>query len=150
MGDRMTDVFTAEDLEKAAHHETLGPAYFASRRVAETLMLGAESDPLKSVVKKCTEEIKQAAYAYIEAHILSDLECNLQHHIQCMTERSVQALLTGEEWAMRQYPFAKYHDGEAVRAAVAKHGGEPLLLARIADLEKRIDELKQQLEWARR
>lgn len=72
----------------------------------------------------------------------------LQAHIVNMCERTVRALLTGEEWAMKQYPLSKYHDGEAVRAAVAKHGGEPLLMMRIAELEatvKRLEDIQRTL-----
>ncbi len=46
---------------------------------------------------------------------------------------------------MRRYPYHAYGRGEEVRAAVAKHGGEPLLMARIADLEKEIERLRAEL-----
>ena len=62
-------------------------------------------------------------------------------------ERTVTALLTGEAWAMQQYPMSQYHDGEAIRKAVAQHGGEPLLTARIADLEKEVARLTESLKW---
>jgi len=145
----MTDVFTAKDLAEAESCETLGPAYFAARRAAEALMQGVESEPLTKIVKKCSDDLTQGLYEYVEEYLRSDLEQNLQGHIRDMVERTVRALLTGEEWALRQYPMARYHDGEAIRAAVAKHGGEPLLMQRIADLEQRVEELTQDLRFYR-
>ena len=143
------DVFTADDLQQAEHYGTLGPAYFAARRAAESLMAGVESEPLKRVLTKCADELTQGIYAYVEDGMRGDLERNLQGHIDNMVQRTVRALLTGDEWAMKQYPLAQYHDGEAIRAAVAKHGGEPLLMARIADLEKENVRLNESLRWSR-
>lgn len=144
------DVFTADDLQRGSgDHAILGPAYFAARRASEALMQGVESDPLKRVADKVTEDMRMALYTYVEDYMRGDLEINLQSHIQKMVERTVRALLTGESWAMTQYPLAKYHDGEAIRKAVAVHGGEPLLMARIADLEQEVTRLTEALRWAR-
>jgi nucleoid DNA-binding protein len=144
------EVFNDKDLAGAARHEMLGPAYFAARRAAEALMQGVEDAPLKRVVDKVGEDMRQALYTYVEDYLRSDLEQNLQGHIRDMVERTVRALLTGEAWAIQQYPMAQYHDGEKIRGAVAKHGGEPLLMARIADLEKEVARLTESLRFARR
>ena len=128
---------------------TLGPAYFAARRIAEVLMQGVEAEPLKLVAQKVTDSISTAVYEYIENQMRGDLELNLQGHIRDMVERTVRALLTGEEWAMRQYPLSQYHDGEASRAAVAKHGAEPLLMMRVAELEATVARLSESLKWER-
>lgn len=141
------DIFTADDLAQAAHYETLGPAYFAARRMADQLMAGTDVEPFKAVVKRVVDEIQEQVYDYAETHLRSDLESNLQGHMTRMVERTVQALLTGEPWALRQYPLSQNHDGETIRAAVAKHGGEPLLMARIADLEKENARLNESLKW---
>lgn len=142
------DVFTEADFVDAKQHEILGPAYFAARRVAEALMQGVESEPLAKVLRKCADDLTNGIYEYIEDGMRADLESNLQGHIRDMVERTVRALLTGEEWALNQYPLAKYHDGEQIRAAVAKHGGEPLLMMRIADLETEIGRLRESLKYA--
>jgi hypothetical protein len=145
------DVFTTEDLEKSAHYGSLGPAYFAARRAAESLMGENPSpEPLKKVADKMADELKTAVYEYFEAHLLSDLESNLQHHIERMVDATVEALLNGNEWAMKRYPLAPYGRGEEIRAAVAKHGGDELQQKRIADLEKEVARLRESLEWARR
>ena len=140
-------IFTDEDLQDAVRCPTLGPAYFAARRMAEALMAGTESSPFQSVAKKCVDDIQTAVYQYAEDYLRSDMESNLQHHMRDMVERTVTALLTGEAWAMQQYPMSQYHDGEAIRKAVAQHGGEPLLTARIADLEKEVARLTESLKW---
>jgi hypothetical protein len=146
----MSDVFTDEDLQKAETHPTLGPAYFAARRMAEALMAGTESSPFNAVVKKCVDEIQTAVYEYAEDWMRDDMENNLRLYMSDMVERTVKALLTGEEWAMRQYPLSQYHDGEKIREAVAKHGGDVLLMARIADLEKEVARLTESLKWYQR
>ena len=142
------DAFTESDISDGGRHVVLGPAYFAARRVAEQLMQGVESEPLIKVLKKCADDLTNGIYTYIEDGMRSDLESNLQGHIRDMVERTVRALLTGEEWALNQYPLAKYHDGEQIRAAVAKHGGDPLLMMRIADLETEVGRLRESLKYA--
>jgi hypothetical protein len=89
-------------------------------------------------------------YEYAEDWMRDDMENNLRLYMSDMVERTVKALLTGEEWAMRQYPLSQYHDGEKIREAVAKHGGDVLLMARIADLEKEVARLTESLKWYQR
>lgn len=141
------EAFTETDFADAEKAESLGPAYFAARRVAEALMQGVESEPLTRVLKKCADDLTNGIYDYIEDGMRSDLEINLQGHIRDMVERTVRALLTGEEWALRQYPLSKYHDGEQIREAVSKHGGDRLLTMRIADLETEIKRLRESLHF---
>ena len=138
---------TDTDIEQALRYDTLGPAYFAARRVAEQLMKGAESDPFQKVASKVIDQIRDAVYEYVEDHIRSDMESNLQSHLVDKIDSTVAALLTGNEWAMSRYPLSKRYDAVEVRAACAKHGGEPLLMARIADLEKRVSELTESLRF---
>lgn len=144
------DIFTDEDIHKATNgYETLGPGYFAARRMAEQLMAGVEAEPLNKVVEKVTDDIRDAVYTYVEDHMRSDMESNLQGHLCDMLDSTVKALLTGEKWAMERYPLSTRYDAVDVRAACAKHGGEPLLMQRIADLEKRVGELSESLRFER-
>lgn len=127
---------------------TLGPAHYAARRVAEQMFQGAEVQPIKEAADKAVDLIWDALYEKVEAFFLSDLECNVHDHICQMVDATIEALLTGQAWAMERYPYANYQRGEVIRAAVAKHGGEPLLMRRIADLEKELAETKERLQWA--
>jgi len=130
------------DIEQAEKgYEVLGPAYFAARRIAERVWSGSDEQPFKDVAKKAADDVRDAVYAYVETHMLSDLEVNFQGALYRLVDDTVKALLTGQSWAMSRYPLSTRYDAVEVRAAVAKHGGEPLLMARIADLETEIARL---------
>lgn len=134
---------TDADVERSEQgYEVVGPAYFAARRIAERVWQGSDTEPFKDVAKKAAELVREELYDYIESHIQSDLEVNFQGHLYRLVDDTVQALLTGTAWAMERYPLSKRYVATEVRAAVAKHGGEPLLMARIADLEAEVDRLK--------
>lgn len=135
-----------EDLDHKGF-ESLGPAYYAARRAAEALMKNAETSPFLEVAKSAADEVRARVYDYIEGHILSDLECNIQGHIKRLVDDTVEALLTGQPWAMELYPHSAHRRGEEIRVAVAKHGGESLLMKRIADLEKENTRLLKALQW---
>lgn len=137
-----------EDVKAAEKYETLGPAYYAARRVAEIVMRGSDTLPFEDVAEECRDLIYRKVYDTIETHMLCDLEINIQGHITRMVDDTMQALLTGQPWAMERYPYHAYNRGEEVRAAVAKHGGEPLLMKRIADLEKEVERLRDSLRRA--
>lgn len=137
-----------DDVKAAEKYETLGPGYYAARRVAETVMRGSDTEPFKEIADKCADEIRAKVYDLIETWMLSDLEINIQGHISRMVDDTVQALLTGQPWAMERYAYHAYSRGEEVRAAVAKHGGEPLLMKRIADLELENTRLRESLKNA--
>lgn len=138
----------ADDITGHPGFESLGPAYYAARRMAEAVMQGSDESPFKAVADKCLDEIRGKVYDYVETHLLGDLEINIQGHVARMVDDTVQALLTGQAWAMERYPYHAYNRGEEVRAAVAKHGGDRLLMARIADLEE-AERLRESLRWAR-
>lgn len=140
---------TPDDITEAESYPVLGAAYFSARRASEVLFAGATDDPYKQVVDKTVKLLQDGLYEYVEGFILSDLERNVAGRVRAMVDDTVNALLTGEAWAMERYPYAAYQDGEKVRAAVAKHGGDVLLMQRIADLEKAIARLREQLEWSR-
>ena len=141
----MAEGITEQDVAENKGHEALGPAYFTARRAAAALMQGATSQPFDVVVKKCGDDLTHALYEYLEVFVISDLQAALHDHIHRMVDNTVEALLTGQDWAMQRYPFADYDRGKDVREAVAKHGGEPLLMRRITDLEETVTRLKQVL-----
>ena len=142
------DVFTADDF--ASHERTPnGPAYYAARRMAQQLCAGMDAQPLKKVADTVIDQVRTAIYDYVEWYLRDDIEANLQHHIQRTAEATVDALLTGQPWAMDRYPLNSHRNGEEIRATVAKHGGDALLMARIADLEKEVARLTEDLRFYR-
>lgn len=144
----MTRGLLPEDVSEARAYETLGPVYFAARRVAEGFLKGADLAPIQKITTSVVDDIRDGLYEYLEGHILSDLESNIQGHVQRLVENTVEALLTGADWAMRQYPLADYSRGERIRAAVCKHGGEGILQTRIAELEAEVERLNKSLSYA--
>ncbi|MCG3774247.1 MAG: hypothetical protein JW395_1065 [Nitrospira sp.] len=142
--------FTEEDLQEAANgFQILGPGYFASRRAAEHFMKDAQVEALKLVATKASEMVREKLYEYVEEYFLSDLESNIQSHMVQMLDDTVTALLTGQEWALNRYILARRFQGEEVRAAVCKHGGDALQKMRIEELEKQVAQLQEHLRYSR-
>lgn len=139
------DGFIPEDHRPG--YETLGPAYFAARRFAEKLFEGAEPAPFKDALKKAVDALQEQLYEYAEDHLLSDLKNNIQGKVARLVDDTVQALLTGEAWALEHYPLAKYHDGEAIRKAIAKHCGNAVLAKRVEELERECLRLRESLDY---
>jgi len=96
------DVFTAEDLDQTRSCASLGPAYFAARRAAEVLFQGQPTDELKKVADKITDDLRVALYDYMEWSLMSDLESNIQGHVHRMVDSTIEALMNGNEWAMKR------------------------------------------------
>lgn len=145
----MADIgaFTDDDIEQGA--DALGPEYFAARRVSEAVMAKFEAEHLKPLVEKVADEFRDKLWDDLKDYIVGDTEMNVQSHICQMVEGTIRGLLTGEEWAMRRYPFCDYRDGEKIRKAIAEHSGDEVAKARIADLEKELKRLRENLEWHR-
>lgn len=136
----MTDdpIFTAEDFAEGGDaYKTLGPSYFAARRyVAEA-------------VKKATDDFYDQLREKVETYLWSDAEANLQGQMWRMVDASVQALLTGEVWAIERYALGERYDTKAVREAVIKHAPPELWDKRVTDLQAEIDRLKRDLQFER-
>ena len=145
-----TPNFTAEEIAFGEQHPSLGPEYEGARNAAEAFMSKFEAEYFKSLIDQFADAFRDKLWTDLADWLIGDTESNLQSEMRRMVEGSVNALLTGEQWAFNRYPLAKYHDGEKVRKAIAAHIGDEIAKARIADLEKDISSLREQLEWARR
>lgn len=143
------EIFTAEDIEQGEFYGNLGPEYFAARRMSERAMAAFQADMFKPLIDEFSDKLSSELWSRVEGSLVEDVERNIQSHICQMVEGTIDALLTGKEWAMRRYPYADYSRGQEIRAAVAKHGGEGLLNQRIADLEKEVETLRGDNEWLR-
>jgi hypothetical protein len=127
--------FTPED---EAASSSLGPEYHASGRWAEAMVAKMDTEHLKPIIDKAAAEFRDKLWDDVRDWLLADTESNAAGAVREMVEQTIRALLTGREWAMKRYPFADYARGQEVREAVAKFGGDELLMRRIADLEEQI------------
>ena len=144
----MTDLtFTADDI---AISPILGPEYRASQRFAEGIMRDFRNEDLEPFIKSFVDQVQDKLWDTCRDWLLDDTETNVAGAVRDMVEQTVNALLTGKEWAMSRYPYADYSKGEEIRAAVAKHGGDKLLMDRIADLEATIAKRDEIIEFLRR
>jgi len=114
---------------------SLGPEYFASNRLAEAMLAKFDAEHLKPLVDKAADEFRDKLWHDVTDYLLADTEQYVAGAVAHMVEQTVQALLTGKEWAMQRYPYADYSKGEEIRAALAPLVGDTLLARRVADLE---------------
>lgn len=146
----MTDPITAFTDKDIAIGKVLGPEYGASNRLAEAMLEKFQAEHLKPLVDKVADEFRDKLWSDVTDWLLDDTEQNVAGAIRYMVEQTVVALLTGKSWAMERYPYADYAKGEDIRRAVAVHGSDKLLMARISDLETELKKAKEQIEWLRR
>lgn len=152
------DIFGADLPEKVAQfikegerHPALGPNYFFARDVAEQFMSGFEAEHFKPLIEGFAKQFTDSVWTSIVDHFLSDTESNLQHAIWRRVDYCIEALMTGEHWAVEKYALAdKYQSGQKVREAVAKHVPREIMDGRIADLEGKVKHLEESLRYARR
>jgi hypothetical protein len=128
----------------------LGPEYRASQRFAEGLMKDFQNEHLEPIIKSISDQVNDKLWDSARDWLLADTESNVAGAVRQMVEQTIIALLTGKEWAMDRYPYANYSKGEDIRKAVVVHGGDKLLMARIADLEAELAKAKETIEWLRR
>lgn len=139
--------FTDEDI---AIGPVLGPEYRASQRFAEGVMADFQEEHLQPIIKMVADQVQDKLWDVARDWLLQDTETNVQGAVRDMVNQTVDALLTGKEWAMQRYPYADYSRGEEIRKAVAQHGGDELLMRRIADLEAEVAKQKETIDWLRR
>jgi hypothetical protein len=142
--------FTPHDVLEGEQCATLGPAYFAARRMSETIMAKMEPDILEPLIKQFSDALYEKASEAFTEHLLYDAEQNVQGGIWRMVDQTVTALLTGSEWALERYPLAKYHDGQAVRKAIFEQCADRMQNMRIVELEAEVERLKQINDFYRR
>lgn len=139
--------FTDDDI---AIGPVLGPEYRASQRFAEGVMKDFQEEHLEPIIKMIADQVQDKLWDTARDWLLQDTETNVHNAVRYMVEQTIEALLTGKEWAMQRYPYADYTKGEEIRKAVAKHGSDTLLMARIADLEAELTKAEETINWLRR
>lgn len=144
------DVMTNEDFEKASDMATLGPHYFSSRRFAEEVMSGVETEFFEPALKKFADDLYNAMLDRAQNWIIGDAESNVQSHIWRTVDQIVRGILSGEKWIVERYALGNKYECGRVRETLARHITKELQDARIADLEEQVKSLKEQIEWLRR
>lgn len=136
--------FTADEISQGEDYPTLGPAYFAARDIAEKFMAPFEAEHFKPLIEKFADDFRHKLWDDLQTYLLMDVESNLGGSLWRMVDGTINALLTGDQWALDRYVMAATRYGEApkVRAAILKHAGGHLVTARIAELEARVAELQ--------
>lgn len=135
-------------IEMAKGMETLGPAYFDGRDVAEKICAKFQDEHFKPLIKDFGNKFTEYLWESVSNYLLSDTESNIQGNIWRIVDYSIKGLLAGDEWAIKKYVMEKYN-AENIRAAIAKHIPTELQDMRLADLEKENERLKKDLEFAR-
>lgn len=145
-----------EDAEKFTQDEvndgaSLGPAYVRSRNIVDGFIASFESEMFKPMCKKWADEFYTEIVQRIDDYVLSDLESNLQLSMYHQVDATVEALLSGEPWALVRYVTGKTaHNGAVIRAAIARQIPREVQDIRIADLELQLETLKQEVAFLRR
>ncbi|UPT53158.1 hypothetical protein [Synechococcus phage Ssp-JY42] len=146
--EEMINDFSPADLAEAKEYPTLGPAYFAARKVAQEFMAPFEAEHFKPLVEKFCGELQDELWSKLEAHLLSDTESNLHSSLWRMVDGTINALLTGQPWALARYVIAaeRYGDAPKVRAAIVEHCREQIAEMRIAELEAELKKTREDME----
>ena len=140
-------MFDEKYLSEAEEHQTLGPAYFDAQDVTNRFMKQFEDTQFKPMVDKLAKDFRERLWDDLQSWLLSDTQCNLQSEIWRMVDNCVQALLSGEQWAVTKYALADRYDCEKIRKVLAALVPAELQDRRIADLEKELAETKKDLEY---
>jgi hypothetical protein len=138
-----------EFIDQAKGYESLGPQYFAARKIAEAFMVQFQAEHFEALIEKAAGDFRQKMWDSLHDYLLGDTESNLHTSIWRQIDGSVEALLSGEEWALQRYALGSRYDHEKVRAAVAKHIPQELQDKRIADLEAQLAQAQENLRFAR-
>lgn len=145
----MEDIFTLEDRENSDRYDSLGPEYFAARRMARRFMEAFGADNFKPLIDEFTKRFNDELWTGVVASLIDDTESNIQLETSRMVEGTVRAILSGERWALNRYVLASKYDSGSVREAVVKHIPKELQDARITDLEAEIAQLRSDLKYYR-
>ncbi len=144
-------MITQADIEAATDMQYLGPTYFASKRIVDAALEKLEPDAFKDIAKPFVDAVYEKIQSAVESSILFDAEQNIQGQVQDAIDGAINALLSGDEWALRQYVTHERHNRLApkIREAVARLLPDHIMAGRVADLEKEVERLNEQLRFAR-
>lgn len=146
--------YTAEELAKADSYENLGAEYFAAQAAAERFLKHWQSEHAEklaeAIIKPILDEVKGQVWDAFRDFLLSDTEYNVASEMRAMVEKSVTALIGGKSYAYVKYISPAGYESGHVRETLAKLYADEIKDARIADLEKQLEQAKEDVEWFRR
>ena len=144
-------IFTPADLSEAEQYPTLGPAYFAARRVCEEAMVAFQAEHMKPLVEAFRQKVADELWTVIEDHLWNDTESNLQGKMWSMVDDLVEGILGDHRpWIVNQYALGERYDCKSIRKALALSIKDELGAAFHADLQDENERLRKELEDARR
>lgn len=150
----MTTEYSAEVTAEANKHPQLGAEYFDAREAAERFLAHWQTEHAEelasAIVKPVLDIVQEKVWDAFRDFLLMDTEQNIQGYMRDMVERSVMALIGGEKWANVKYISPEGYRTEKVRETLAKLYSDEIKDGRIADLEKQVARLEEDLRWARR
>lgn len=150
----MATEYSAEVTAEAERHPSLGAEYFDAKNAAERFLAHWKQEHAEqfaeAIVKPVLDIILDRVWDAFRDFLLEDTEQNVQNEMRDMVERSVRALIGGNKWANVKYLQTEYGDGQKIRETLAKLYSDEIKDGRIADLEKQVARLEEDLRWARR
>jgi len=146
----MTDkILTDDDWAQSESYNTLGPAYFAARRVCDEATKSFTDEMMEPLVKDAADAFTEKLWDHIRDYLWDDTRENLQSKMWHMVDDIVKAILGGNEWAIKRYVLGERYDCENVRKQLAALIPEQLQSKTIKDLQAEVERLRKDNEWLR-
>lgn len=147
----MSYSYSAEVTQDAESHPTLGAEYFEARDVANRFLSHWQDEHAKqlndAIMGPVLDMIREKVWDSFRDWLLADTEQNLQGEMRSMVERTVNALIGGENWARVKYIDMPYREGQKVRETLAKLYSDEIKDGRIRDLEAEVKRLEDLLRF---
>ncbi len=137
------------DAELCKIHPSIEPEYTRAHALAEKVMAQFQAEHFEVIVKKLTDYLREHLWDLVRDTIIDDTEQNIAGHIRDRVESSIEALLSGQEWALRKYTMNKY-DHAGIRKKIAEQIPQELQLLRLKEVEEENRRLRDALELERR
>ena len=135
--------FDQKYLDEAESYKSLGPAYFDARNFTDALAERFHEELFLPMVKKFSDDLYSELETTVRNSLISDATVNVQGEIWRMVDNMVEALLSGERWALDRFVLNDRYDHQKIRGAVAKLVPvevQNIRIAELADENKRLSE----------
>lgn len=137
------------DEELCKDGSIIEPEYTRSHVIAEKIIAQFEAEQFKPLIKKIEDMVGEHLWDMVRDSLLDDTTHNIAGEIRDRVEKTIEALLGGNQWAVEKYILAQRYQRDEIRKQLAALIPEQLQDARIADLEKEVAKLKEDLQRER-